>query len=313
MNRRWSLWFWLGMAIGLLGLIAGGCAGSAGTTVPTRTPTSRPTASPTATHTPSPTPLPVAVVVNGEPILQAEWQAETERVRAAAEALGQSLSLEDAQEQALRALVEETLLAQAAREQGLAASDEEVQQRLDALRATFADDDAWAAYLDELGYTEAELRRALARAMSAARMRDALAAQVPERAEQVRARQIFVRTQADAATVLQYLQQGVEFRTLAAQYHPTSRGDLGWFPRGVLFVPAVEEAAFQLEVGTYSQPIQVPGGYVILFVEDREPDRPLAPWARRELQRRAIADFLRQRWQQAELQWGPGVPPLSPP
>ncbi len=298
----------------LVGLVALGLTGCGSTPTAAR-PTARPatlTATATPSPTPTPTPRPFAARVNGDVIWLEEWRAETQRVLAAADELGLALDEAEAQARALRALVEETLLAQAAREQGLAPTAEEVEQRLAAWRAGFDSDAAREAYLAQLGYDEAGLRRALARAMAAARMRAAIAAQVPTRAEQVRARQIFVRTQEEAAAVLQYLQQGVKFPTLVAQYHPTSRGDLGWFPRGVLFAPQVEEAAFQLEVGEYSQPIPVPGGYVILYVEDRAEDRPLAPWAQRALQKQAIAFFLQSRWQQADIQWGPGVPTLTP-
>ncbi len=43
------------------------------------------------------------------------------------------------------------------------------------------------------------------------------------------------------------LQAGADFATLAYRYDPLTGGDLGWFPRGVLTQPAVEEAAFSLQ------------------------------------------------------------------
>ena len=208
----------------LVGLVALGLTGCGSTPTAAR-PTARPatlTATATPSPTPTPTPRPFAARVNGDVIWLEEWRAETQRVLAAADELGLALDEAEAQARALRALVEETLLAQAAREQGLAPTAEEVEQRLAAWRAGFDSDAAREAYLAQLGYDEAGLRRALARAMAAARMRAAIAAQVPTRAEQVRARQIFVRTQEEAAAVLQYHQQGVKspsYNTIVCHHH----------------------------------------------------------------------------------------------
>ncbi len=81
--------------------------------------------------------------------------------------------------------------------------------------------------------------------------------------EQVRAQQIFANTQAGADRAFNSLNAGADFDTLAWDYSPESGGELGWFPRGYLLYPEVEEAAFSLEPGSYSGIIQSEIGYHI--------------------------------------------------
>ena len=314
--RGWARW------LGLLGLVVAlaACQGNpAGTASPAatrpRVRTLTPAPPPTATVTPSPTPLPLAARVNGEAILVAEWVAETQRALTAARDLGLDLAPADAGVQALDMLIERLLLAQAAREQGLFPSEADLTARLEELTAARGGPDAWAAYLDALGYTPEAFRRALALDLAAARMRDAVAAQVPTHGPQVKARVIQVPTRAEAEAVLQYLQAGNEFRALVRQYHPGGQGDLGWFPRGVLWAPEVEEAAFALEPGQYSDIVATDRGFYIVFVEDRAEDRPYAPWALDVLRARAVEDFLAQRRAAAQIDIlvTPQEPPLPEP
>ena len=46
--------------------------------------------------------------------------------------------------------------------------------------------------------------------------------------------------------------------SLAAEYDPVAEGELGWFPRGYLFDKELEDAAFGLQAGEYSQVIETP-------------------------------------------------------
>ncbi len=294
-GRRWAF-------VGLLavGLLAG-CGRAAVAFSPTApgrpgaTLTTAPQPTATTTATPSPTSPPVAARVNGQAILVAEWVAETRRAQQAAQDLGLQLPPEQVAQQTLEVLIERALLAQAAQQRGLFPNEAEVQARWEALQAARGGPEAWQAYLQSLGYTPEAYRQALAQAMAAARMRDAIAAAVPTHGPQVKARVIQVPTQAEAEAVLQYLQAGNEFLALVRQYHPGGLGDLGWFPRGALWVPEVEDAAFALQPGEHSAIVATDRGYFIVFVEDKAEDRPYAPWALRRLQARAVRDFVTQQ------------------
>ncbi len=69
------------------------------------------------------------------------------------------------------------------------------------------------------------------------------------------------------------IQEGEGFVALAQEYSQDTGtaqqgGDLGWFGRGQM-VPGFEEAAFSLEPGAISEPVETPFGLHLITVEDR--------------------------------------------
>ena len=110
---------------------------------------------------------------------------------------------------------------------------------------------------------------------------------------------------AAAQQALGYLKAGWNFDDLAAQYDPVTKGELGWFPRGYLPEPAIEQAAFALQAGQFSDVIQTQAGYHILFVEERDPAHPLSPDALLTLQERAIQDWLTQQRNASTILFAP--------
>lgn len=97
--------------------------------------------------------------------------------------------------------------------------------------------------------------------------------------EQVWARHILVATEDEAKAVLDRLNKGEDWNTVAAEVstdtaNKDNGGDLGWFPRGVMET-AFEDAAFSLKIGEISQPVKSESGYHIIQVVDHEQERPL--------------------------------------
>jgi peptidyl-prolyl cis-trans isomerase C len=133
-------------------------------------------------------------------------------------------------------------------------------------------------------------------------MRDQIAARVPETAEQLHARQILLSSAEEAQNVLARLQAGEDFAALATEFNPSTQGDLGWFPRGYLTTPELEEAAFNLEVDAYSAVIETELGFHLVQVIELEEDRPLDPDARLVLQLRALGDWLAARRTESEIE-----------
>lgn len=260
-------------------------------------PTLTPALAPTDTlppPTPSPTPEPLAARVNDGGILLADYQAELSRFQAALAETGKTASDAEARQRVLDALIDETLLGQAAAANGHQVGDDDVQASIAAALEKIGGEAAWAEWLQKNGYTEESYRQALIRSLVAAWQRDQVLAAVPASVEQVHARQILVLSKATADSVYNNLQSGADFATLAQQYDPATGGELGWFPRGYLTQPAVEEAAFALQPGQYSPVVQSEIGFHIVLVVGREV-RQLSTDALLTLQRSALADWLQQQ------------------
>ena len=259
--------------------------------------TSAPNETPTPFR-PSPTPVALAANVNGTGIPLSEYQAELARYQAAQ---GRELTAED-QERVLNDLIDQVLLAQAAAEKGFQADEAEVQARMDSLAEQLGGSQALTDWLSENGYMKEDFRRALQRSIAVAWMRDQIVSEAPEQAEQVHVRQILVNSRTQAEEVLAMLRNGQSFENLAEQYSPVTRGDLGWFPRGYLPYPQIEQAAFALAPDEISEIIETPSGFHILQLVERQEQRTLEPDARLALQKQALQAWVEQRRSQSELE-----------
>ncbi|MEM7566033.1 MAG: peptidylprolyl isomerase [Pseudomonadota bacterium] len=186
-------------------------------------------------------------------------------------------------------LIDAELLAQDAAAQGLDQSE------------------SYAARVEQLT-KRALMEEALAANLSAEVTDEALRAFYDEQIanapaqQEVRARHILVETEEEARAVLERLEAGEEFEALAAELtiDPSGKatgGDLGYFGRGRM-VPAFETAAFELEPGAVSAPVQSQFGYHVIKSEDR---RDLAPPSFEELEGR-IREALGRQAQQAYVE-----------
>ena len=263
-----------------------------------------PTLTPTATFTPEPptaTPEPMTLTVNGQGITVVEFNAEVQRYRTSQSNLGRTVSQEDAS-QAVRAdLTAQLLLAQAAHENGFLLDEAGVQTRIESLAAQVGGPEALSKWQSEHGYNEQAFRSALRRAAESAWMRDKILAEVPSTVEQVHVQQILLYNQDTAQSFLTQLNGGADFDELASRADPLTRGDLGWVPRGYLLELKIEEAAFTLSVGAYSDVIATDVGFHIVKVLERDPQRPLSPDAYLALQELALKTWVDAQRQQAEI------------
>jgi len=114
--------------------------------------------------------------------------------------------------------------------------------------------------------------------------------------EEVRARHILVGTEEEAQALVARLEAGEDFAELAMETSTgpsgPEGGDLGWFRRGDM-VPEFEEAAFALQSGELSGPVQSPYGWHVIKLEERRTGavpgfEEIAPQLRSDLAREAI-------------------------
>lgn len=95
--------------------------------------------------------------------------------------------------------------------------------------------------------------------------------------EEIRARHILVTDESDAKMIKAEIDAGKPFEIAAMENSidgsSQNGGDLGYFGRGQM-VPPFEQAAFGLEVGGVSAPVQSQFGWHIIKLEDRRQSAP---------------------------------------
>lgn len=152
--------------------------------------------------------------------------------------------------------------------------------------------------LKEIDFSEADLRQIITISLTNRKLFDAwlLENPVAPTEERVWARHILVADEATAKEVADKLDKGEDFAKLAAEYSTDTGnkdrgGDLGWFGKGQMVAP-FEAAAWPLEVGQISEPVQTDFGYHIIQVLGHE-DRPLTNSERRTAEQNAYNDWLK--------------------
>lgn len=265
---------------------------------------SNPTIAATATFIPTetPVPLPAVAIVNGERILQSDFDEEFQRYQDAATAVGNTVDLEIGKATVLENLIDLDLLAQAAREGGFELTDEMVQQRLEALISTLGSEEKLQTWLTTNHYNRESFERSYRIEIEAAHMREQIIAEVPTTAEQIHARQIMVQSKQLATNIYNQLQAGADFATLSWIYDPITGGELSWFPRNYLVIPEIEEAVFALQPGEYTEIIATDYGYQIVQVVEKEMARPLTEDALLAFQRSALANWVQMAKSNAQIE-----------
>ena len=186
-------------------------------------------------------------------------------------------------DQIVERLIEQTLISNAARKSGLTETAE-VKRRIKVL----SDGVLQQMYLDsKIGeqLTDDALKAAYREQIAGAK-----------RPEEIRARHILVKTEAEAKKIIAELGDKGDFAA-AAKKHSTGPsgvkgGDLGFFSDGMM-VPKFSKAAFALKAGEFTKaPVKTQFGWHIIKLEERRkaeaaPFNEVAPKLRQELGRKA--------------------------
>lgn len=251
----------------------------------------------------------VAARVNGVPILgrSVEEIVEAERARMDARGLDPTPEvLEGLRRSALDLLISSELVVQAAQEEGLAVSDEAIEQQLAEAHSRFGSSDAFTDYLSANGLTVEDWkddarRRAVMAAyaekittdldvdleVAARRIYEDRLDQFRE-SDEVHVERIIVRflpsdppdvraaAQEKIAAAHRRLLAGEDFKAVAAEVSESpfadQGGDMGWFARGRT-LPEFEEQVFSTDVGSISDVFETRHGLNIIKVLERRAGR----------------------------------------
>jgi len=266
-------------------------------------------ATPNTTAVVLPTREPIAALVNENPISYAAFQRELNRRLDGIKSLGDPMpaDMNAFRLTVLDSMIDQVLIEQAAQVQKVVVTDAEVEAELQDNINIAGGKDKLQTQLDADHMTLDDYRARLHSALIANKMRDIVTANVGMTADQVHARHILVSSEATANDVLAKLKAGQDFATLASQYSQDTStrdtgGDLGWFAKGELLEPTVEDAAFALNVNQVSAPVKSKLGYHIIQTLERVKDRPISPETHAKLSAHVVDVWLQSLIKSAKIE-----------
>lgn len=177
-------------------------------------------------------------------------------------------------QQVLNELIEQELINQNAGSVGITITDADIEAEITAQQEIAGSEAAWIDSLAANNYTREDWFNAQRDVLITLGVRNTLLEPYLGAIEQVNARHILVRTEQEANEVLDRLEAGEGFATLAAEYSldvttADVGGNLGWFARNELYYPSLENRAFDLEIGSISY-VSTALGYHVIQTMARE-------------------------------------------
>ena len=265
--------------------------------------------SPTVAIAPSATRIELAARVNGQAIPMTQYRAEVSRYEAGLASLNRSPASEpgDYHRQVLDTLIDQVLIEQAAASQNITVTDQELDDQVQGSIQDAGGQVTFTTWLQKNQWSSEDYRQVLRSEILTQKMIAAVTASVPITAEHIHARHILVASETEARNLLAQLNSGADFADLARQQSLDANtrdqgGDLGWFPRGVLTAPEVEQAAFTLQPGQLSEPIKSSFGYHIIQVVERDPNHRLSDESLERLQQQAFERWLAEQRAKAQIE-----------
>lgn len=235
-------------------------------------------------------------------------------------------------EQVKEEIIEGVLVRQEAAERGISVSDEQVDQTITeefgaATRNTIpqpaaspspsaspeatatvdpsAAQTAYQNFLDQTGISDQRFRELVRSDLLRERLDEQLRAGGPQTADQARVRAIVLPTREEAQQVLEQIQGGADFATVAAEKSideatKSQGGQYDWIARGTR-EPDFEEKIFGT-TGLVPEVVQGLGGFAVVDVQEIEQNRPLSEEQRETLQNQAFQNWLEQAKAQATIE-----------
>ncbi|GAB5491118.1 MAG: hypothetical protein Phog2KO_13330 [Phototrophicaceae bacterium] len=208
--------------------------------------------------------------VNGVGITQAQYDTAFARRSINSTAASESALAQ----QVLNELIEQELINQGAPSLGITITEADVDAEIATQREIAGSEDAWLASLAQNNYSLDEWFDAQSDVLVTLGVRNVLIEPYLGAIEQVNARHILVRSEALANEVLDKLETGEGFATLAAEYSldvttADVGGNLGWVARNELYYSSLETRIFDLEIGSISY-VSTALGYHVVQAMARE-------------------------------------------
>lgn len=253
----------------------------------------------------------VIAVVNGKPILQADYdkqvaQAETYLLKQPgvdAKTDAGKQALQNLQEQVLNWMIDQVLIEQAAAARGVSVPESRVD--VEVVRMRGQDQKRFNDWLAANGLTLETLRQQVRTDLVTAAIRDAVTSALSRKVMQAHFRHILTSTEAAAQSALRQLKEGQNFIVVAREVSEDEAtrkngGDLGFLPRGVM-PPAFEQAAFALKPGEISGVVRSEFGFHIIQLVEVDPGREVSDELWPTVQQRAFEDWLAQERAKAAI------------
>lgn len=249
----------------------------------------------------------VLVTVNGTPITNHDVDAYV-----MARTHGRKIKLNDQQRYMVaQQMVQLTLAAQAAKKQGLA-DNPDVQAELAMQRDMILANQAVQHFMDNAKVPEDQIKQKYEEYKKS------------QSGEEYKARHILVKTKAEAEKIINDLNHGADFATLAKKYSkdPGSAkqgGELGWF-KPQQMVPAFSKALEKLKPGEYTKtPVKSQfGWHVILLQKERTAAPPsytsMKPQLANEIKGSMVRNYINGLKDKANIHWkisNPMTPPAT--
>ena len=243
------------------------------------------------------TAVPLALTVNGVGYPLAEFTNDLMRFMM----VHADMDPQEAFSQLTNDLSEQLLLQQAAVKNGFLITEDQVDQRINNLANEVGGRENLDNWISNNYYSESSFRVALIREIAIAYQKEIILEEIPDEIDQVELYQILVYDEGTAKQIAQALEEGSDFFWLAEQYHPATLGYIGWNPKGAMLPPEMEETAFQMESGTYSEIIQTDFGYHIIYVNAHE-SHEISLENLRFLQESALQNWMEDQKQSANIE-----------
>lgn len=198
----------------------------------------------------------VVATVNGEPIMESDIKAFYKNLPPQF----QEVPLEQIRSQLIERLIEQAIVANAARQEGYHKRPD-VQRQLATVTQSILND-VYIAEKIKAAVTDAKVKDQYQRSIA-----------LESKTEEVRARHILMKTKSEAMAVIADIKGGADFAAVAKAKStgPSGRdgGDLGYFSFKQM-VPPFSKVAFALKPGEFTtDPVKTQFGWHIIKVEDR--------------------------------------------